>query len=45
MLKTNFSPGRFKSLVESAGFKVEVQFIGDKVKVLYLKGRKNENSA
>lgn len=37
----NLSPDELCSLVESAGFKVEeVQLMGDKVKALYLKGRK-----
>jgi ubiquinone/menaquinone biosynthesis C-methylase UbiE len=37
----NLSPDELRSLVESAGFKVEeVQLMGDKCKVLYLKGRK-----
>ena len=37
----NLSPGKFNSLVESAGFKVEeVHLIGNKTKALYLKGRK-----
>ena len=35
------SPNELYSIVESAGFKVEeVQLIGDKIKALYLKGRK-----
>jgi len=37
----NLSPDELCSLVESAGFKVEeVQLMGDKMKALYLKGRK-----
>jgi len=37
----DLSPDEFKSLVESEGFKVEdVQVIGDKIKAIYLKGRK-----
>jgi len=37
----NPSPDELCSLVESAGFQVEeVQLVGDKVKALYLKGRK-----
>jgi ubiquinone/menaquinone biosynthesis C-methylase UbiE len=37
----NLSPDELRSLVESAGFKVEeVQLIGDKTKAIYLKGRK-----
>jgi ABC-2 type transport system ATP-binding protein len=37
----NLSPDEFKSLVESVGFKVEkVQIIGDKIKAMYLKGKK-----
>ena len=37
----SFSPDELRSLVESAGFKVEeVQVIGDKSKAIYLKGRK-----
>jgi ubiquinone/menaquinone biosynthesis C-methylase UbiE len=37
----NLSPDELRSLVESAGFKVEeVQLIGDKTKGIYLKGRK-----
>jgi ubiquinone/menaquinone biosynthesis C-methylase UbiE len=39
--KGKLSPDELRSLVESAGFKVEeVQLMGDKVKALYLKGRK-----
>ena len=39
--KGKLSPDDLRSLVEGAGFKVEeVQFMGDKVKGLYLKGRK-----
>ena len=35
------SPNELYSIVESAGFKVEeVQLMGDKIKALYLKGRK-----
>jgi ubiquinone/menaquinone biosynthesis C-methylase UbiE len=35
------SPDELRSLVESAGFKVEeVQLVGDKMKALYLKGKK-----
>jgi ubiquinone/menaquinone biosynthesis C-methylase UbiE len=37
----NLSPDELRSLVESAGFKVEeVQLVGDKGKALFLKGRK-----
>jgi ABC-2 type transport system ATP-binding protein len=37
----NLSPDGLRSLVESAGFKVEeVQLIGDRSKTVYLKGRK-----
>jgi ABC-2 type transport system ATP-binding protein len=37
----NLSPDELRSLVESAGFKVEeVQLIGENIKALYLKGRK-----
>jgi len=37
----NLSPDELRSLVESAGFKVEVvQLIGENTKALYLKGRK-----
>jgi ubiquinone/menaquinone biosynthesis C-methylase UbiE len=37
----NLSPDELRSLVESAGFKVEeVQLIGDKTKALYFRGRK-----
>ena len=39
--KGNLSPDELCSLVESAGFKVEeVQLMGEKMKALYLKGRK-----
>lgn len=39
--KGKLSPDELCSLVESAGFKVEeVQLMGDKTKVLYLRGRK-----
>jgi ABC-2 type transport system ATP-binding protein len=39
--KAKLSPDELCSLVESAGFKVEeVQLIGDKIKALYLRGRK-----
>jgi ABC-2 type transport system ATP-binding protein len=39
--RSNLSPDELCSLVESTGFKVEeVQLIGDKIKGLYLKGRK-----
>ena len=39
--KGNLSPDELRSLVESAGFKVEeVQLMGDKTKALYLRGRK-----
>ena len=39
--KGKLSPDELCSLVESAGFKVEeVQLIGDKIKALYLRGRK-----
>ena len=39
--KGKLSPDELCSLVESAGFKVEeVQLIGDKIKGLYLRGRK-----
>jgi ubiquinone/menaquinone biosynthesis C-methylase UbiE len=39
--KSKLSPDELRSLVESAGFKVEeVQLIGDKSKAIYLKGRK-----
>jgi len=39
--KGKLSPDALCSLVESAGFKVEeVQLIGDKIKALYLRGRK-----
>ena len=37
----NLSPDELRSLVESAGFKVEeVQLIGDRSKAIFLKGRK-----
>jgi ABC-2 type transport system ATP-binding protein len=37
----NLSPDELRSLVESAGFKVEeAQLIGDRSKAIYLKGRK-----
>lgn len=37
----NLSPDELRSLVESAGFKVEeVQLMGDKSKAIFLKGRK-----
>jgi ubiquinone/menaquinone biosynthesis C-methylase UbiE len=37
----NLSPDELRSLVESAGFKVEeVQLIGDRSKAVYLRGRK-----
>lgn len=37
----NLSPDELRSLVESAGFKVEeVQLIGDRSKAVYLKGRR-----
>jgi ubiquinone/menaquinone biosynthesis C-methylase UbiE len=39
--KSKLSPDELRSLVESAGFKVEeVQLIGDRSKAIYLKGRK-----
>jgi len=39
--KSKLSPDELCSLVESAGFKVEeVQLMGDKIKGLYLRGRK-----
>ena len=39
--RSKFSPDELRSLVESVGFKVEeVELMGDKVKGLYLKGRK-----
>ena len=39
--RSKLSPDELRSLVESAGFKVEeVQLMGDKMKALYLKGRK-----
>ena len=39
--RSNLSPDELRSLVESAGFKVEeVQLMGDKMKALYLRGRK-----
>jgi hypothetical protein len=39
--KGNLSSDELRSLVESAGFKVEeVQLIGDKTKGIFLKGRK-----
>ena len=39
--KAKLSPDELCSLVESAGFKVEeVQLMGDKMKALYLRGRK-----
>ena len=39
--KGKLSPDELRSLVESAGFKVEeVQLMGDKTKALYLRGRK-----
>ena len=39
--KAKLSPDELCSLVESAGFKVEeVQLMGDKIKALYLRGRK-----
>jgi len=39
--KSKLSPNELRSLVESAGFKVEeVQLIGDRSKAIYLKGRK-----
>jgi ubiquinone/menaquinone biosynthesis C-methylase UbiE len=39
--KGNLSPDGLRSMVESAGFKVEeVQLMGDKTKALYLRGRK-----
>lgn len=37
----NYSPDELGSLVESAGFKIEeVELIGDRMKALYLRGRK-----
>ncbi len=37
----NLSPDEFISIVESAGFKLDiVQVIGDKIKAIYLKGKK-----
>jgi ubiquinone/menaquinone biosynthesis C-methylase UbiE len=39
--RSNLSPDDLRSLVGSAGFKVEeVQLIGDKIKAIYLRGRK-----
>jgi len=39
--KSKLSPDELRSLVESAGFKVEeIQLIGDKCKAIFLKGRK-----
>ena len=39
--KGNLSPDELRSLVESAGFKVEeVQLMGDRIKAFYLRGRK-----
>lgn len=39
--RTNYSPDELGSLVESAGFKIEeVELIGDRMKALYLRGRK-----
>ena len=39
--RSNYSPDELSSLVESASFKVEeAGIIGDRVKVLYLRGRK-----
>ena len=39
--KGNLSPDELRSMVESAGFKVEeVQLMGDKTKALYLRGIK-----
>jgi len=39
--KGKLSPDELRSLVESAGFKVEeIQVMGDKTKALYLRGRK-----
>jgi len=41
--KGNLSPGELICLVENAGFKVEdIKLIGNKIKALYLKGRKVE---
>jgi ubiquinone/menaquinone biosynthesis C-methylase UbiE len=43
--RTNYSPDELSSLAESAGFKVEkVELIGDRMKALYLKARKNQQS-
>jgi len=39
--RSNLSPDEFKLLLESAGFKIDkVQVIGDKIKAIYLNGRK-----
>ena len=39
--KSKLSPDELRSLVESAGFKVEeIQLMGDKIKALYFRGRK-----
>jgi ubiquinone/menaquinone biosynthesis C-methylase UbiE len=38
--RANMSQEELHSLVESAGFQVEIQLIGDKTKAFYLKGRK-----
>lgn len=39
--RTNYSPDELGSLVQSAGFNIEeVELIGDRMKALYLRGRK-----
>lgn len=39
--QTKLSPDEFNSIVKGAGFKIEeIQLIGEKIKALYLKGRK-----
>jgi ABC-2 type transport system ATP-binding protein len=38
--RTNMSQEELRSLVESAGFQVDIQLIGDKTKAFYLKGIK-----
>jgi ubiquinone/menaquinone biosynthesis C-methylase UbiE len=38
--RTNMSQEELRSLVESAGFQVDIQLLGDKSKAFYLKGRK-----
>ncbi len=39
--RSNYSPDELGSFVESAGFKIEeVELIGDRIKALYLRGRK-----